>query len=99
MRPRITRAAYPMNRASSGKAAPIRPDMLRYASCNSVVTLMLAGAMRRASCRAASRWSSEYRVLNNASVAVGPLATFAVHVLLDTVHLLAMQSENLKRDF
>src|ERR1700690_687476 len=87
MRPRITRAAYPMNRASSGNTEPTRSDMLRYASCNSVVTLMLAGAIRRASCRLASRCNSRYRVLNNALVAVGPplSAIFAIHEMLDTM--------------
>src|SRR5260221_12325235 len=67
--PRITRAAYPMNRGRSGKQLPSRSAMSRYASCNSVVTLGLAGDRRRASSRFAIRCNSEYRVLNSSSAA------------------------------
>ncbi len=53
---------------SNFKLAPAF-DRVSYASCNSVVTLRLAGDPRRASSRFAIRCNSEYRVLNSSSAA------------------------------
>src|SRR5438105_14733700 len=67
--PRMTRAAYPMNRARSRKDGPPCADMSRYASWRTVVTPMLIGAPCRASSRLAGRRNSEYSASHSAPAA------------------------------